>query len=774
MLKRVLLCMVMVSTISFGSQWNNLLGKKRITDLESKGNYLWVGTDDIGVMLYDSSVKEWKEYSKRSGDLVTNSVSDILISESKVFIASNYGIYYCNLDGSDMKHYIVPGGYFPNWVRSIDEDKDFIWFGTFEGVVRYNKSTKTFLKYSIQIGSNSSTNNVPAIAHDDKYIWFGTEEGLQRYDKSMDITDAASRTNFGKGNGFETKGDYVSISSLFIKDSILWIGLEEYLPSNNPDYCLGGLYNYSLKDSSWRKIDKESGLNANGIHFINEIDGNIVAGQYSYIDGLNFDGGGLFNWVSEKDSIFLSDSLSGGVPCDDIRDYIVIGTEIWAGTANGIFTTDLTAVDNIFKILPEEPKQLCVRSMGEKKIQICFEAAEHASNYRFFLSSDGVNFPDSLEANTNSLILESEKENQLLFIKVAGLNGFGKGIETEVLAATSAKDRSKILIVNGFDRKNTSAYTRNYVIRHAEGMLNNSRNFDAVANDAIIAGNIKLTDYEIVDWILGDESTKDRTFNEYEQAAVKEFLENGGKLLVSGAEIGWDLSHKGTAESKSFYNNYLKAKYIKDAAAGKGGTYTIVPMSNSIFADTESLNFDNGQHGTIDINYPDGILPYGGSELTYQFLNTDPNANGGAGVKYAGTFGSSDKEGMLIHFSVPYESFYPEEARTDLMKGILDYFEKVSSVNDNEMVVTEYSLEQNYPNPFNPSTTISYSLAERGHVTVKVYDVLGKEVATLVNRERESGSYKVNFNASNLASGMYIYMIKAGDFTSSKKMMLVK
>ena len=86
----------------------------------------------------------------------------------------------------------------------------------------------------------------------------------------------------------------------------------------------------------------------------------------------------------------------------------------------------------------------------------------------------------------------------------------------------------------------------------------------------------------------------------------------------------------------------------------------------------------------------------------------------------------------------------------------------------------EYSLSQNYPNPFNPSTTIIYSIPEDGHVTLKVYDVLGNEVASLVDEQKQSGSFDVNFNASALSSGVYYYQIKAGEFTSTKKLVLMK
>lgn len=86
----------------------------------------------------------------------------------------------------------------------------------------------------------------------------------------------------------------------------------------------------------------------------------------------------------------------------------------------------------------------------------------------------------------------------------------------------------------------------------------------------------------------------------------------------------------------------------------------------------------------------------------------------------------------------------------------------------------DYSLEQNYPNPFNPATQIGYSVSERGNVSLVVYDLLGREVASLVNEVKEPGSYKVNFNASNLPSGVYTYRIQSGNFVQTKKMMLMK
>ena len=89
-------------------------------------------------------------------------------------------------------------------------------------------------------------------------------------------------------------------------------------------------------------------------------------------------------------------------------------------------------------------------------------------------------------------------------------------------------------------------------------------------------------------------------------------------------------------------------------------------------------------------------------------------------------------------------------------------------------IVNNYDLYQNYPNPFNPNTTIRYQLPEPGLVTIKIYDLLGAEVTTLVNEEKTPGTYEVSYSASSLSSGVYIFKIQAGAFVNSKKMLLIK
>ncbi|MEK7671530.1 MAG: T9SS type A sorting domain-containing protein, partial [Bacteroidota bacterium] len=106
----------------------------------------------------------------------------------------------------------------------------------------------------------------------------------------------------------------------------------------------------------------------------------------------------------------------------------------------------------------------------------------------------------------------------------------------------------------------------------------------------------------------------------------------------------------------------------------------------------------------------------------------------------------------------------------------------VVSVNEASKPAHErFALSQNYPNPFNPTTEIRFQISEvRGqksensHVTLKVYDLLGQEVATLVNEELKPGSYEVGFAAKELASGVYFYILRAREFLSTKRMLLIK
>ncbi|MDX1700216.1 MAG: T9SS type A sorting domain-containing protein, partial [Melioribacteraceae bacterium] len=99
---------------------------------------------------------------------------------------------------------------------------------------------------------------------------------------------------------------------------------------------------------------------------------------------------------------------------------------------------------------------------------------------------------------------------------------------------------------------------------------------------------------------------------------------------------------------------------------------------------------------------------------------------------------------------------------------------ELTSMQDEKLLFNKHILYQNYPNPFNPSTTIKYSIPNQSNVTLKVFDLLGSEVATLVNKEQSQGNYEVGFDGSELTSGIYFYRLQSGNFVETKKMILLK
>lgn len=151
----------------------------------------------------------------------------------------------------------------------------------------------------------------------------------------------------------------------------------------------------------------------------------------------------------------------------------------------------------------------------------------------------------------------------------------------------------------------------------------------------------------------------------------------------------------------------------------------------------------------------------------YVNLFSDPPTWDGVAADWALTQG----------YPVPENLKYTADLRGSdgLPLGDLNWFTGIVGVRDvPNSLPTKFSLSQNYPNPFNPATTIKYDLPVSGFVTLKLYNLLGQEVATLVNQEQKTGEYIVDFDASNLASGIYMYSIKAGNFSLAKKMVLLK
>jgi hypothetical protein len=189
-------------------------------------------------------------------------------------------------------------------------------------------------------------------------------------------------------------------------------------------------------------------------------------------------------------------------------------------------------------------------------------------------------------------------------------------------------------------------------------------------------------------------------------------------------------------------------------------------LADSLLGENFNLTFkselvkasDNAVVGTFDV-------------ITYDKYNLDKYANLSYLVDCAGIESGEYFMRLTTTINEDVNLYLSDIQRDDI---VLEKSNLLTRNFKGEGIPVTYSLEQNFPNPFNPSTTIRYQLPQDGMVTLKVYDILGSEVATLVNEQKSAGRYEVNFDASRFASGVYIYKITSGSYVSSKKMLLVK
>ncbi len=422
-------------------------------------------------------------------------------------------------------------------------------------------------------------------------------------------------------------------------------------------------------------------------------------------------------------------------------------------------------------ITPPPPKTFSILWNSPTSLRISASPVQ-GTTYKAFLGNDGLVFNDSTEAFSDTITVNGLQSNSILFFRLRAQNTQGVSIFSEVLAAVPSTVAPQVLIVNGFDRGSTGN-TYNFIRQHGNTFMQNGYSFSSATNDAVIQGLVSLRNYPIVDYLLGNESTVDETFNEVEQESIKTYLRNGGRLFVSGAEIAWDLDYKGSASDKNFTHNYLKCQYVDDAPNGSAGTYyQAEPIAGSIFDGIGTISFDNGSQGTINVRYPDVVTGVNGGANCLQYSSV---TNQYAGVHFEGVFPEGSAAGKLVFVGFPFETIYPEATRNLFLNKVISFFDRPVGIREEaNAALKSFQLYQNFPNPFNPSTIINYELPRSGRVSIKVHNALGQQVATLVDEEKPAGNYYVEFNAGNLSSGVYYYKMRSGEFTAVKKLCLVR
>ena len=345
-------------------------------------------------------------------------------------------------------------------------------------------------------------------------------------------------------------------------------------------------------------------------------------------------------------------------------------------------------------LLPEPPQKLAARNTGLGQVTLTWTAppccdgvlGDAAESYKVYHSTDGRAFDDGVAMSDLSLVVDGLPPESLHFFRVTALNPGGESFPTPVVAVRTPKlgGAPSFLVVDGFDRLDAMAMvpqweapflgtaqrmflermnSYGYAVQHAQALAACGLAFDGAVNEAVQAGDLGLAGYPGVDWFVGEDSVADNSLDGVERSLLAAYLDGGGRLLLSGSEIGYDLVAKG--RDPAFYHDYLQAEYLGDDA----GTYAYAGVEGGPFAGLEG-GFDDGSGGGYDVGYPDlvGSTPGSTLVLTYTPALT-PGLAAGAAVAYdAGPGGA-----RVVYLGFPLEAVVDAGQRAALACAAAGY-----------------------------------------------------------------------------------------------------
>ena len=330
------------------------------------------------------------------------------------------------------------------------------------------------------------------------------------------------------------------------------------------------------------------------------------------------------------------------------------------------------------------------------------------TGYVVYQSTDGYGFGNPITVSgsgTVSLLVTNLDVDTDYYFRVAAVNAGGESLPSETVGCRRAANplSSRILFVNGFTRfdrtlnlrqspyaqqykppghdNNSGVIDRvmarranafDYVVDHGKAIrASSAMGFDSCQLQAATNGLVPLTDYSIVVWACGNQSTADRTFNPLAQARVSAFLAAGGHLFVSGSEIAWDLDRASgpSAADRDFLRNRLHAS-LGNNTNDNSGVYTVAPIAGLLFSGNPSMLFDDGSRGIYWVGYPDAVTPHGPGAAAV--LNYPGYSGGAAGIVYDGSAGG----GKVVYWGFPFETVTSSAARNAYMGDILKFFSR--------------------------------------------------------------------------------------------------
>ncbi|NQV42238.1 MAG: T9SS type A sorting domain-containing protein [Candidatus Marinimicrobia bacterium] len=437
----------------------------------------------------------------------------------------------------------------------------------------------------------------------------------------------------------------------------------------------------------------------------------------------------------------------------------------WDTTYVNVYLSDVDLLP------PGQPDLRYIGPDASGNLHLEWEAPDDAdlAGYILEFSYDGVNWssnhgPDILTADMTSFEVVGFPQHTYLQLRM-------KAVDTAAIPNHSGysdtysvrlnSDASTILVVDGFDRTNGSwtGSQHNFATYYAEAIVNSgsSAGISTVSNEWVTSTQ-DIHDYSSVFWFVGDDSRTDETFSTSEQSVISTYLDGGGYLFTSGAEIGYDLS-AGSTSDVDFLSQVLHVGY-----AGDDGNHASVEGVGPYFS---GLDFNYGTFPYIE-DWPDHFSPASGGEIALQYGN-GLNAAIGYRDEVSGTF----------VLGLAFETIDTEAHRSQLVGRILGFFAGSTGLND-ILIPEEMSIQRVYPNPFNASINIEYTLDESVPSRIVIYDIHGGVILDQALRNTTPGTYTWTWDAKNrtgqsMPSGAYfVQLIQSETHSATRKIVLIK
>jgi len=337
-----LIVLILLSPIFLFAQENSdlefFLKGAQVMAITSDGTNLWFATNGNGIFEYMPKTNAWMQYSTSFGNLQHDFFYCVAANNDYVWAGSTDGLFILDKKREAWtKRKFGLGGQLANWIRSLALDKyeNVLWIGRFKYLTKFDLKEKKYTDYDLTVSGNEKTNTIKTIQVDgDSLVWFGTEAGLHKYDKSKDMNDKDSRTFYDtRYNYFKGEGEQISITSLLFERNFLWIGLDEFITPERPEFNLGGLFRFDRRND-WLRIDDTKGLPGNGVYALERTGNYIWASIYQF---------GKTTKETYGRGIVLIDRITDQViPVRDDRIPSTVysiffdGTNLWLGTESGL------------------------------------------------------------------------------------------------------------------------------------------------------------------------------------------------------------------------------------------------------------------------------------------------------------------------------------------------------------------------------------------------------------------------------------------------------